>query len=260
MSDADLRAALSSGPLEVEGRLVDASNAVLVCRTESGRRCVYKPVRGERPLWDFPERTLGRREVAAYELAALAGWPVVPLTVWRDDGPFGPGMCQEWIDTDETQMVVDIVAADVVREGWLSVLEGEDAEGRRVQLIHAHHDEVQRVALLDAVANNADRKGGHLLVDADQRLWAIDHGVCFAATPKLRTVLWGWAGQPIPEPGLASVRDLLDRLNSASGEAVTRWLAPDETAALLERCQSLIDTGAFPMPTPDWPALPWPVI
>ncbi len=259
-AEAGLRELLATGPLEVEARLAGASNATLRCRVEgTDVACVYKPVRGERPLWDFPEGTLSHREVAAYELAELAGWPFVPLTVWRDDGPFGPGMCQLWIHADPAQVVVDVVPIAHERPGWLSIVEGEDGEGQQVRLIHAHAEDLQHVALLDAVMNNADRKGGHLLVDGDERLWAIDHGVCFGVDPKLRTVLWGWGGQPVPAEALAGLAALADRLQSADGEPVARWLGADEFDALLQRTHDVISAGTFPLPAPHWPPLPWPL-
>lgn len=252
---------LLGADLTVESRIAESSNATFRCILDDGpHRCAYKPRSGERPLWDFPQGTLGHREVATYALAELAAWPVVPTTVWREDGPFGPGMCQLWIEENPTHPVVDIIPAELSRDGWLSVLEGEDGSGHAVRLVHRQAWQLQQVALLDAVANNADRKGGHLLVDAAQRVWAIDHGVCFAADPKLRTVLWGWAGRPIPEEGMAQLERLLALLPDDAGEPVTRWLNADERSALVNRVRHLLASGRFPLPHPDWPAIPWPVM
>lgn len=260
-SDPDILDALASDDLQVEGRLFDASNATLRCQlVTSGAYCVYKPVRGERPLWDFPNGTLAQREVAAYELSALAGWNVIPPTTWRDDGPAGPGMCQAWIETDDSSVVVDVVAADEQRPGWVSVLSGEDGHGQDVHLIHEVSERVLRIAVLDVIINNADRKGGHLLVDGDQRLWAIDHGVCFAVEHKLRTVLWGWAGEAIPAPLLSEIDHLRTALNAEHGDRVLSWLHDDERDALFERIDTLLTRQALPVPRRDGPAVPWPVL
>lgn len=257
----DILDALADDDLQIEGRLVDASNATLRCQlVPSGQPCVYKPVRGERPLWDFPNGTLAQREVAAYELSALAGWDVIPPTTWRTDGPAGAGMCQAWIETGADTAVVDIVSVNEQRPGWVSVLSGEDGHGRDVHLIHEMSERVQRIAVLDVIINNADRKGGHLLVDTDQRLWAIDHGVCFAVEDKLRTVLWGWAGEEIPAPLLAEVDELRRALASERGERVLSWLHEDECDALFERTDRLLTEGRLPLPRRDGPAVPWPVL
>ncbi|MFC7642879.1 SCO1664 family protein [Streptosporangium lutulentum] len=164
---------LREGQLEVAGRLIEATNMTLYCSVRLGglsAACVYKPVRGERPLWDFPDGTLAAREVAAYEVSAATGWRIVPPTVYRD-GPFGPGMCQLWIDADsETDLMV---------------------------LIRSRQPSLRRMAVFDAIVNNADRKGGHLLPLADGHIYGVDHGVSFAAEDKLRTVLWQWRGKPL---------------------------------------------------------------
>ncbi len=164
-------ALLRNGTLSIEGRLTDASNATLycgVCLDGVEAACVYKPVAGERPLWDFPDGSLAEREVAAYEVSAATGWRIVPPTLYRD-GPLGPGMVQLWIDVDES---VDVLA--LVRRG--------------------RSEQLRRMAVLDAVINNADRKGGHILPTAGGHIHGVDHGVTFHAEPKLRTLLWQWAG------------------------------------------------------------------
>ncbi len=176
---------LTAGTLEVEGRLLDASNATLYCSASLDgvvAACVYKPVAGERPLWDFPDGTLAEREVAAYELSALSGWNIVPPTIYRD-GPHGPGMVQLWIDMDES---IDVMA--FVRRG--------------------QSERLRQIAVYDAVINNADRKGGHLLPTRDGRVYGVDHGVTFSVEPKLRTLLWQWAGQPLPEAEVDRLREV----------------------------------------------------
>ncbi len=227
---------LERGTLTVEGRLVDASNATLFCTVKShGRQaqCVYKPVAGERPLWDFPHGTLAGREVSAYLVSRAAGWNFVPPTVMRD-GPFGPGMCQLWIDLDPS---VDLIAL-----------------ARR-----ADYAPLREMAVFDAVINNADRKIGHLLPVAGGQLYGCDHGICFAEEYKLRTVLWQWRGEPLPERAVAT----LGRLSAGLADG---WLAAElaghltraEVAATAARVELLLTSRVHPLPPDDWPAVPWP--
>jgi uncharacterized repeat protein (TIGR03843 family) len=252
---------LECGELQIEGRLADASNATLrawVRNEDVEQHCVIKPVAGERPLWDFPEETLTGREVASFALSEHLGWHVVPPTVWREDTPWGPGMCQAWIDEVPDSRPVTLVRPTDVPEGWAVILEGRDAEGRTVALAHRESPDVARLAVFDILVNNADRKGGHLLVDREDRLWGIDHGVTFAAESKLRTVLWGWAGQPMDAGLLADVEQLQQDLATGVDD-VERWLDRDERAALHQRVATVVRTGRFPMPMIDGPAIPWPV-
>jgi uncharacterized repeat protein (TIGR03843 family) len=231
---------LEAGALEVEGRLVDASNVTMFCSVTGvggdAAACVYKPVAGERPLWDFPEGTLAGREVAAYALSRAAGWNVVPPTVYRD-GPFGPGMCQLWIDIDRS---VDLVA-----------------------LAHRTEDPALRqMSVFDAVINNADRKIGHLLPGQDGHLYGCDHGVSFAADYKLRTVLWQWRGQKLPGRSVAALQRLAHVL-APGGELdaeLSRWLQPDELDATRSRIRLLLEHRVHPYPPADWPAVPWPPV
>lgn len=263
MSSLDASAAildeLTHADLTVLGQLRTASNATLLCElpTAGGAaKCVYKPVAGERALWDFPDDTLGRREVLAYEVARAMGRPLIPPTVWREQGPYGAGMCQLWIDEGDREPV-RVVPADSA--SGRVVIEGEDQAGHAVALVHEDADDVRRIAVFDAVVNNADRKGGHILADAKGTLWAIDHGVCFSHEPKLRTVLWGWAGESIDAVDLAALFQLqaqLDRLLTSHGE----WMSEAEAEALRERLSTLLETGTFPEPTTEWPFLPWPVM
>jgi hypothetical protein len=263
---------LTHGTLEIEGRLVDASNATLYCTIAAGspegrsakeaknqknaknaknaRRqsgtidahrqpgtiaCVYKPIAGERPLWDFPAGTLAGREVAAYAVSRAAGWDVVPPTVMRD-GPFGPGMCQLWIDHDTG---VDLIALS-----------------RRTD-----HAGLRDMAVFDAVVNNADRKIGHLLPVAGGHLYGCDHGVCFAEDYKLRTVLWQWRGKTLPRRSV----DALRRLNAELTEGrlvaeLSGLLTASEIDATRIRVETLLEHRVHPYPPADWPAVPWPPI
>jgi uncharacterized repeat protein (TIGR03843 family) len=256
-----LRHLLREGDLEIEGRLRDASNTTLRCLADDGHaqvRCVFKAVAGERPLWDFPEWTLTRRELAAFELSELLGWHLVPPTVWRESGPGGAGMCQAWVDEDAGAAQVAVVRPGRLPEGWLHVLDAEDGAGSPVALVHAASPVLARMAAFDALANNADRKGGHVLTDGNGRVWGIDHGVTFSSDDKLRTVLWGWAGQDLPEDVLADVERLHALLQSGV-DPVDRWLDEEERESLRQRVRDLLREGRFPLPSGHWPAIPWPV-
>jgi hypothetical protein len=233
----DLDAALDllrTGALEVEGRLVDASNATLYCTVSADglmATCVYKPIRGERPLWDFPDGTLAAREVAAYLVSVATGWNVVPPTVLRD-GPFGEGMVQLWIDGDDT---VDL--------------------GR---LVRSDTAPLRRMAVYDAVINNADRKGGHLIPMPDGHVYGVDHGVSFHSHDKLRTVLWSWAGDPLPEEAVDTLSDLRAQLEGPLAEALHALLTRRELLATVRRVERLLTSRRYPEPSGDWPAVPWP--
>jgi hypothetical protein len=228
---------LRAGQLTVEGRLLNASNATFYCSvTCTGRSaaCVYKPVAGERPLWDFPDGTLAEREVAAYEVSAATGWLVVPPTVYRD-GPAGPGMVQLWVDTDES---IDI---------------GRFMRRRDVERL-------RHISVFDAVINNADRKGGHLLPTMDGHVYGVDHGVSFSVEDKLRTVLWQWSGARLP----AETREILGRLRAdldgTLGDRLGELLTRREVWRTTSRVDRLIASGRHPEPAGDWPAVPWPPI
>ena len=253
---------LRTGDLEVEGRLVDASNATLYCRiTAAGvdAACVYKPVAGERPLWDFPDGTLAAREVAAYEVSVATGWDVVPPTVLRD-GPFGPGMCQLWVDVDESVELVALRAPGRTGRGWLPVVDAVDEAGERVVLCHRDDVRLRRMAVLDVVLNNADRKGGHLLPTEAGQVHGVDHGVCFSVEPKLRTLLWGWRGQPLAEEAREVLRRLGGQLDTDLGRTLGGLLTPAEVDATRARVRRLLARGVHPNPHGRWPAVPWPPI
>jgi uncharacterized repeat protein (TIGR03843 family) len=245
---------LTQGAMEIEGRLVDASNTTLrVQLTLDGVevRAVYKPVRGEAPLWDFPDGTLAGREVGAYLVSEALGWGVVPPTVLRD-GPLGPGSCQLWIDEPEDPPVGFLPAGELP-DGWCAIAAARDEDGAPYVLAHADTPELARLALFDVVINNADRKGGHVLVAGD-RLYGVDHGVCFHTDPKLRTVLWGFAGREIADGLRADLQGL--RLNGLLDE----HLSDVEIAALADRIGALTTLGVYPLPDPDRRVIPWPPI
>ena len=225
---------LEIGEIAVEGRLVDASNAtlfVVVSHQGEETRAIYKPVAGERPLWDFPDGNLASRERAAYLVDQALGFNHIPLTIVRD-GPFGIGAVQQWIDIDES---ID-----------LEVFFRKD------------DPQLREVALLDAVINNTDRKIGHLLPEPSGHLYICDHGVTFHEEDKLRTVLWQWSGQPLSELEVKALQDLLRKISGQELGELNSLLTQGEIAALQERINRLLVTGIFPEPNPEWPHIPWP--
>ncbi|WP_435879100.1 SCO1664 family protein [Streptomyces griseoluteus] len=261
---ADAAELLAHGELTVRGRIRDASNAALFCTVAlDGREatCVYKPVAGERPLWDFPDGTLAGREVAAYEVSRATGWDLIPPTVLRD-GPYGEGMCQLWIEVSTDAELLALAEGEEAGPGWKAIGLADVGEGRTALLVHADDDRLRRLAVLDAVINNADRKGGHLLPTVAGHLYGIDHGVSFNAENKLRTLLWGWAGEPLTEQAVGVLASLRDSL--AEGATLAAKLAPLLTPAEIEatraRVDSLLATGRHPEPTGEWPAIPWPPV
>ena len=255
----DALTALRHGRISVQGRLVDASNATLFCDLEAEgvqAHCVYKPVAGERPLWDFPNGTLAGREVAAYAVSAVTGWSIVPPTVLRD-GPYGPGMCQLWVETDGPDLV-DVTAPADLPDGWLTVLDALGADGEPVVLGHADDERLRRMAVLDAVLNNADRKGGHVLPGPDGVVRGVDHGVSFHVEPKLRTVLWGWAGSSLTEEERAVLENLACALDERLGSELAEHLTRREVRACSARVAGLLREGHLPYPGDGWPVIPWP--
>lgn len=237
---ADPLSVLREGHVELVGRLVDASNATFVCRVTE--RCpdpepdvvvtaVYKPVRGERPLDDFPPGTLASREVAAFLASEAMGWSIVPPTVLRD-GPYGPGALQLWIEADPQ---IDPLA-----------------------LLRARDPALRRMAVFDAAVNNADRKVGHLLPVAGGHVFGVDHGICFAVEPKLRTVLWGWHGEPFTTDEMGVLERLASELADGLSVTLGELLSRREVAAARRRVDALLAARRFPEPLPGRPALPWP--
>jgi hypothetical protein len=223
---------LATGEMEVLGLLPYASNATLLAKISNGddeTLAVYKPRRGERPLWDFPDGTLCLREYAAWLVDGALGWNLVPPTVLRD-GPAGFGAVQQWIE--------------------------EDLEIDLRELGTTHLDDLRRVALFDVVVNNTDRKAGHLLVDADGKLWSVDHGICFHSEPKLRTVIWAFEGEMIPDVLLNGVEAL--RASRSTFSALGEYLCVDEAEALCHRVETVLATKRFPSPAPGGRHVPWP--
>jgi uncharacterized repeat protein (TIGR03843 family) len=263
LAEADALALLGRGRIEIEGRLAAASNTTLRAEiTLDGltRRCVYKPVRGERPLWDFPDGTLAGREVSAYLVSRATGWDLVPPTILRD-GPLGPGALQLWIDEpDETGALIGFVPAYDVPDGWIPVAAARDDDGDAYALAHADDPRLARLAVLDAVINNADRKGGHVLYPATGGVHGVDHGVSFHVENKLRTVLWGWTGKPLPGEACEVLTHLREELTGRLGAALEQHLTVSEVQHVGLRVKRLLRAARFPQPPQDWPAIPWPPI
>ncbi|MCU1491651.1 MAG: phosphatidylinositol kinase [Acidimicrobiaceae bacterium] len=225
---------LLDGELEVEGRMPWSSNATFLVTVRAGDlefRAIYKPAAGERPLWDFPTG-LYRREVAAYRLSEATGLPLVPETVLREDAPFGEGSLQRFIDADFSQH-------------YFTLLEDE-----------ASHDVLRSFAGFDVLANNADRKGGHLLVDGEGRVWGIDHGLCFHRDSKLRTVAWDFAGEPVPDAVLNGAVAIASSLPADLEEL----LSGGEAEALRRRARELLERPVLPAPERDERCYPWPLV
>jgi uncharacterized repeat protein (TIGR03843 family) len=256
----DVLAVLADGELTLDGRLVESSNNAMVGTARRGDeqvRCVYKPIRGERPLWDFPQGRLAEREVAAFLVARAAGWQVAPPTVLRE-GPFGIGMAQQWIEDAESDRAVTVFPADAVPATWLPVMQAVDADDRPLIVAHADTPPLAAIAVFDIVANNADRKGSHLLVDPAGALFGVDHGLTFHAEPKLRTILWGWAGRRIPAALVDDLHTLAERLSGTLAADLTSYLSVTEVEALRERVDALLAAPVFPQPPDDRTPIPWP--
>ena len=263
-----VREVLNHGEISVTGRLSGASNLTLLATVSADGvdiDCVYKPVRGERPLWDFPDGTLAGREVAAYAVSEYAGWNCVPLTILRP-GPFGEGMVQQWIDTPLGETDADFAGVDLVDvlpirsipKGWMPVFRAYDETGDDVAVVHADDPALAVLAGFDVAVNNADRKGAHVLAPGDGRVLGVDHGLTFHTDPKLRTILWGWAGKPLPE---AVVEGLTALRAGMSGDLETRLeelLTISELVVFAERIDKMLRRPVFPHPPKNRHPIPWP--
>ena len=265
----DKREVLRDGELTVLGRIRSASNATFLCESTLDERsvhCVYKPVSGEQPLWDFPDGTLAGRELAAYLVSTHLGWNIVPYTIIRH-GPAGPGMLQLWVeqpsdmeatpDSEPGPDLVDLFPANKHEPGYLPVLRAYDYAGDEVILMHADDLRLWRMAVFDVLINNADRKGGHVLRDLDGHIYGVDHGVCLHVENKLRTVLWGWAGKPVDDKTLTAVAGLADALSGPLADALDGQINRAEIAALHRRACALLNNPVMPGPNRHR-AIPWP--
>jgi uncharacterized repeat protein (TIGR03843 family) len=264
----DLDEVCLRGELTVIGRIRSASNATFLCEAHLGERqahCVYKPIAGESPLWDFPDGTLAGRELGSYLISEALGWNIVPYTIIRD-GPAGRGMLQLWVDQpgdevgDELQSgpdLIDLLPAGHIPPGYLPVLQAYDYAGDEVTLVHADDVRLRRMAVFDVLINNADRKGGHILSGVDGQVYGVDHGVSLHVDDKLRTVLWGWAGKPVDDDTLETVSRLRDQLRGRLGEQLCEHITGREIDALHARTVALLDNPVMPTPDRRRP-IPWP--
>jgi uncharacterized repeat protein (TIGR03843 family) len=263
---------LRRGEVTVIGRIRSASNATFLCEAHLGERqahCVYKPIAGEAPLWDFPDGTLAGRELCAYLVSAALGWNIVPYTIIRD-GPAGRGMLQLWVDQPGDQPgdevgdellagpdLVDLLPAGHIPPGYLPVLQAYDYAGDEVTLVHADDIRLRRMSVFDVLINNADRKGGHILSGVDGQVYGVDHGVSLHVEDKLRTVLWGWAGKPVDDDTLETVARLRDQLRGHLGDQLCEHITGREVDALHARTVTLLDNPVMPGPDRRRP-IPWP--
>ena len=225
---------LSHGEISVTGRLVDASNATLYASCEVKERtliCIYKPIAGERPLWDFPDGTLANREYLTFLVSHWLGLHLVPPTVLRD-GPYGTGMVQLWIDIDESVDLMEFFKED--------------------------HAELRKIALLDLITNNTDRKIGHLIPTSEGAVYGCDHGVTFHTEDKLRTVLWQWAKHPFSTAEIEILQLARMLIATEKREVVLGLIEEEELNATVDRIDRALSEKCFPEPNPDWPAVPWP--
>ena len=259
---------LRRGELTVLGRIRSASNATFLCEAHlDGREthCVYKPVAGEAPLWDFPDGTLAGREYAAYLISAALNWDIVPYTIIRE-GPAGSGMLQLWVDQpgdalddapDAGPELVDLVPAGQVPPGYLPILQAYDYAGDEVTLVHADDARLRRMAVFDVIINNADRKGGHILAGVDGGVYGVDHGVSLHSEDKLRTVLCGWAGKPVDDDALRDIACLRDALLGDFDQTLRPHVTNREIDALYARTVGLLENPVMPSPDRRRP-IPWP--
>jgi uncharacterized repeat protein (TIGR03843 family) len=259
---------LRRGEVTVIGRIRSASNATFLCEAHLGERqahCVYKPIAGEAPLWDFPDGTLAGRELCAYLVSAALGWNIVPYTI-IGDGPAGRGMLQLWVDQPGDEVgdellagpdLVDLLPAGHIPPGYLPVLQAYDYAGDEVTLVHADDIRLRRMSVFDVLINNADRKGGHILTGVDGQVYGVDHGVSLHVEDKLRTVLWGWAGKPVDDDTLETVARLRDQLRGHLGDQLCEHITGREVDALHARTVTLLDNPVMPGPDRRRP-IPWP--
>lgn len=234
MATVDKFTVLTEGTLKVTGRLVDASNATLyatVTLEDQEIVCIYKPIAGERPLWDFADGSLAHREYSAYLVSQALGFHIVPLTILRD-GPYGVGMVQEWITLNEEIDLANFFSTD--------------------------NPSLRSMALFDAIVNNTDRKIGHILPVSEDEVYGCDHGVTFHVDDKLRTVLWQWADVSFTDSEMELLRNAEKMLRDDLSHHLEPFITPSEIDATLMRVERLLSEGKFPLPNPDWPAIPWP--
>jgi uncharacterized repeat protein (TIGR03843 family) len=251
---------LLTGEIEIEGLIHDSSNGalkVLVSNSNESMNAIIKPEVSIRPLWDFPDMDLNNREYATYLLDRALNLNYVPETVMRNVEGIGKSLVQEWVKESDNDLIIVKSPEDIPKD-YLKVLQGYDELNKLITLAHKDVRELRNLCLFDLVINNADRKGGHLLVDSNNKMWAIDHGVSWHFDSKIRTVLWGWIDESFNDEDLALLNRAKDALQRWAEEEFI-YLSSDEIGQAIERVEKLLKENAFPQPGDQWPAVPWPI-
>ena len=256
----EIKSLLSTGEIEIEGLIPDSTNGalkLLITKGDEQIAAIAKPDVSIRPLWDFPNMDLNKREYATFLFDRQLELGFVPETVIRDIAGFGNALVQHWIRETENDLII-VQSPDNIPKSYLRVLQGYDELNKLITLAHKDDQDLRKLCLIDLIINNADRKGNHLITDGNNKMWAIDHGVSWHEEPKIRTVLWGWINQEFNESDL----DLL----SLAKSTLEDWLANDfqyleksEIECALERLDELVKNKRFPAPGSEWPAVPWPI-
>lgn len=256
----EIKSLLSTGEIEIEGLIPDSTNGalkLLITKGDEQIAAIAKPDVSIRPLWDFPNMDLNKREYATFLFDRKLELGFVPETVIRDIAGFGNALVQHWIRETENDLII-VQSPDNIPKSYLRVLQGYDELNKLITLAHKDDQDLRKLCLIDLIINNADRKGNHLITDGNNKMWAIDHGVSWHEEPKIRTVLWGWINQEFNDSDF----DLL----SLAKSILEDWLANDfqyleksEIECALERLDELVKNKRFPAPGSEWPAVPWPI-
>ena len=251
---------LLSGEIEIEGLIPDSSNGalkVLVSNSQQNMHAIIKPEVSIRPLWDFPDMDLNNREYATYLLDRALELNYVPETVIRDVQGIGNSLIQEWVKESENDLII-VKSLEDIPQDYLKVLQGYDELNKLITLAHKDVRDLRNLCLFDLVINNADRKGGHLLLDTNHKMWAIDHGVSWHQESKIRTVLWGWIDIAFNDEDITLLEKAKNVLQAWKEEDFI-YLSEIEIERALKRVDDLLDINAFPQPGDQWPAVPWPI-
>lgn len=260
MKFTELEKKLISLDFQAVGRITTASNGALLLKSLDSNneiRAIFKPKIGIRQLWDFPKNDLIERELASYLLSKKSGLDFIPATVLREIHPFGEGLIQYWIESAEIS-AVKVFSPTEIESNYQEVLQANDAAGQLVSVATLASEWIDALTIFDAVINNADRKGSHILTDQNSRMWAIDHGVTWHQESKLRTILWAQSGNALNQP-LQEVVEKIELAITADYTNFAQLVSEVEVEAALNRTSLLKSTGAFPEPSQDWPAIPWPI-
>ena len=257
MDNLDL---LLNGEIEIEGLIPDSSNGalkVLVSNSKQSLEAIIKPEVSIRPLWDFPDLDLNNREYATYLLDRELNLNYVPDTVMRNVEGIGKSLIQEWVTESDNDLII-VKSPEDIPEEYLKVLQGYDELNKLITLAHKNNRDLRNLCLFDLVINNADRKGGHLLMDSANKMWAIDHGVSWHFESKIRTVLWGWIDETFNDQDIALLNNAKKVIQTWKDEEFI-YLSEEEIEQAIKRVDGLLKENAFPQPGDQWPAVPWPI-